>query len=263
MVDFVTGRSIKVTGADKDRPHRRAEILALSSSLLFSRRCKQVGVSGPHNQRKCCLSESWTDLRSDSFRKECVWLGGSCRPTSCVNILSVPSNLSLSLHLDSFLCHYWALPLQHCHLAHLLFPHLLYPPSHRRFLSFPSFTSSLQPSPHAPAISTPTAVFLSPSPGRQASRLGAQMVLWRVSQLWVSEPAGRQDGPSVADMAEASPGTCLWLWTSRGTARLALREDRASTQKSGRLTVENALTHWHVTWLQFCQWPLDGVQSMK
>ncbi|TNN78723.1 hypothetical protein EYF80_011127 [Liparis tanakae] len=45
--------------------------------------------------------------------------------------------------------------------------------------------------------------------GRRASRLGAQMALRRVSQLWVPEPAGRQDGPSVADMAEASPGTCL------------------------------------------------------
>lgn len=29
---------------------------------------------------------------------------------------------------------------------------------------------------------------------RLAFRLGAQMVLWLVSQLWVSEPAGRQDG---------------------------------------------------------------------
>ena len=79
------------------RGHRHKQWLtSLSSHLLYSYRCKQVPVSGPHDHRNCCLSESWTDLRSDSFRKECVWLGGNCRPTSCVNILSVPSNLSLA-----------------------------------------------------------------------------------------------------------------------------------------------------------------------
>lgn len=91
-----------------------------------------------------------------------------------------------------------------------------FPVSYIRF--FPSLhlhpLSSTKPVCTLPAaISTPTTLFLSLSPGRQAgrqaSRLGAQMVFWRVSQLWVSEPAGRQHGPSVADMAEASPGTCL------------------------------------------------------
>lgn len=104
--------------------------------------------------------------------------------------------------------------------------------------------------------------------GRRASRLGAQMVLWRVSHLWVSEPAGRQDGPSVADMAEAIPGTCLWLWTSRNTARLAFRENTASTQQTEGLTAEeldNTLTCDSVN--DYCkaarQWPLEGVRSAK
>lgn len=89
MVDFMTDSLIEGTGAYKERcylPH-----------LVFyyvGRWCKHVCISGPLNQHKCCLSESWTDLRSDSFRNECVWLGGNCRPTSCVNILSVPSNVS-------------------------------------------------------------------------------------------------------------------------------------------------------------------------
>lgn len=95
--DFVANSSIKVTGADKERPHTHRQWYYLCHLVFYviSRQCKQVCRSRPHNQYNCCLSESWTDLRSDSFRKECVWLGGSCRPTSCVNILSVPSNLSL------------------------------------------------------------------------------------------------------------------------------------------------------------------------
>lgn len=228
MADFVAARSIKVTGAYKERPQRRAEILSLSSSLLFGRRCKHVRISGPHNQRKCCLSESWTDLRSDSFRKECVWLGGNCRPTSCVNILSVPSNLSLPLHLNSVLRCYWALPLQHCHLAHLLLPHLLYPPSHRRFLSFPSFTSSLQPSPRTPAISTPTAAFLSPSPGRQAGRLPGWGPRWCSGESASSGSLSLQDGrtallwpiwprPVLAPVCDYGPAGGLRGWHSART----------------------------------------------
>lgn len=81
------------------------------------------------------------------------------------------------------------------------------------FSSFPSFTSTLfnnacvQPPrlPFPPPLQSSSA---RAQAGRQASRLGAQMALVRGRQLRVSEPAGRQDGPSVADMAKASAGTC-------------------------------------------------------
>lgn len=90
------------------RPQTQAEILSSSSSLLLCCQCKQVCISGPHNQRNCCLSKSWTHLRSDSFRKECVWLGGNCGPTSCVNILSVPlkspSRISIHFCVATGLC---------------------------------------------------------------------------------------------------------------------------------------------------------------
>lgn len=103
------------------------------------------------------------------------------------------------------------------HLAHLLLPSLRSPSRARSFIAtaFSSFLHLRPLSETKPvcvvhtAIFHPTTLFFSPSLGRQASRLGAQMVFWQVSQLWVSEPAGRQRGPSVADMAEASPGTCL------------------------------------------------------
>lgn len=242
MVDFVTDSSIKVTGAYKEKRQRQAVILSLSSNLLFHRRCKQVCISRPHNQRNCCLSESWTELRSDSFRKECVWLGGNCGPTSCVNILSVPSNLSLpaSLFMSVSLPGSASptLPPGSSPVSPSLISSVSPPLSLFSFI----YILSLQPSLHTPSPPPFPPPLQSSSAraqaGRQASRLGAQMVLWRVSQLWVSEPAGWQDSPSVADMAEASPGTCLWLWTSRGTARLALRENRASTQQTGGLTAE-------------------------
>lgn len=92
-------------------------------------------------------------------------------------------------------------------LAQTVLARFLYALTHRRLLSS-SFIYIHQAYIYH-RLPPPPAVFLSPSPGRQAARLGAQMVLWQVSQLWVSETAGRQDGPSVADMAEASPGTCL------------------------------------------------------
>lgn len=118
-------------------------ILSLSSSLLFCRRCKQVCKSRPHNQHNCCLSESWTDLRSDSFRKECVWLGGNREPTSCVNILSVPANLSLpasqfiSVSLPGSASP--KLPPGSSPLSPSLISSVSPPP----FSLFPSFTSSL------------------------------------------------------------------------------------------------------------------------
>lgn len=217
MVDFVTDGLIEVTGAYKERYY-----LCHLVFYCVGPWCKHVCVSGPHNQRKCCLSESWTDLRSDSFRKECVWLGGNCRPTSCVNILSVPSNVSFP-----------ACQTISTSLPGSAFPTLppgSSPPSPSLISAFSLsfiYILSLQPSLYAPSLPPFPPPLHSSSAwaraGRQASRLGAQMVFWRVSQLWVSEPAGWQHGPSVADMAEASPGTCLWLWTSRGTAKLALK----------------------------------------
>lgn len=150
--------------------------------------------------------------------------------------------ISLFPHLNSFLWRYRVLPLQHRLLAQIFLAHFLYTLSHQCIFVFYILhlpqnlrTQSLY-GPFHPHYSRPQ-----PKPrqaGRQAARLGAQMVLWRVSQLWVSEPAGRQDGPSVADMAEASPGTCLWLWTSRGTSGLAHRENTASTQQTEGLTVK-------------------------
>lgn len=207
--------SIKVTGVYRERPHRQAVILSLSFSLSFCRQCKQVHISRPRNQHNCCLSESWTDLKTDSFRKECVWLGGKMR-TNKLCQHSVCSLKSLSLLAFQFisvatgLC----LPSTAGWLIASLFISYILCLTTNRFLSFLSFTFSsllfnqacIQPPRHFhPHYSPPQPR----RPGRQASRLGAQMVLWRVSQLWVSEPAGRQDGPSVADMAEASPGTCL------------------------------------------------------
>lgn len=189
MVDFVTDSSIKVTGARKERPPTQAVIISLSSRLLYSRRCKRVPVSGPHDHRNCCLSESWTDLRSDSFRKECVWLGGNCRPTSCVNILSVPSNLSLAA--SRFIGA--SLPFQHCHLAHLLLPRLLYPPL--SLFPFIYILSSSEPAcNHPAAISTPTTVFLSPSPGRQAGRLPSWGPRWCSGESASSGSLSLQDG---------------------------------------------------------------------
>jgi len=134
MSDFVTDSSIKVTGAHKER---HALILSVSSALLFCARCKQVCISRPHINRNCCLSESWTDVRSDSFRKECVWLGGNLR-TNKLCQHSVCSLESISIHVCVA-----TVPLQPRHLAHILLPPSLYLPSHHRFLSFPSFTSSL------------------------------------------------------------------------------------------------------------------------
>lgn len=82
--------------------------------FLFCPRCKQVCISRPHNQHNCCLSESWTDLRSDSFRKGmCLaWrelrTNKLCQHSVCsLKSLSLPASLLLS---------------QHCHLAHLLSP---------------------------------------------------------------------------------------------------------------------------------------------
>lgn len=138
-----------------------------------------------------CLA--WRELRTNKLCQHSV-----CSP-----------KISLS-HLNSFLCRYRALPLQHCHLAHFLLSHLLDPPlslfSFIYILSLQSSLNALSLPPFPPPRQSSSA---QAQAGRQASRLGAQMVLWRVSQLWVSEPAGRQDGPSVADMAKASPGTCL------------------------------------------------------
>lgn len=52
------------------------------------------------NQHNCWLSDSWTDLRSDSFRQECVWHRENSIPTRCVNIRTVPSDFFawLSVH---------------------------------------------------------------------------------------------------------------------------------------------------------------------
>lgn len=184
-------------------------ILSLSSSILFCSRCKQLDISRPHKQRNCCLSESWTDLKTDSFRKECVWLGGKmrtnklCQHSVCsLKSLSLPAFQFISVSLPGFASPTsWLISsFSNSYILILattfsLFLHL-HPPLfnqvciHRHF--HPHYSC---PQPRRP--------------GRQASRLGAQMVLWQLSQLWVSEPAGRQDGPSVADMAKASPGTCL------------------------------------------------------
>lgn len=202
-------RSIKVTGAYSERPNRQSVILSLSSSLLFCSRCKQVDISRPHKQRNCCLSESWTDLKTDSFRKECVWLGGKmrtnklCQHSVCsLKSLSLPAFQFISVSLPGFASPTsWLISsFSNSYILFLTTTFSLFLHLHPLLLSLtrlhtPPFPPPLPPQPR--------------QPGRQAARLGAQMVLWQVSQLWVSEPVGRQDGPSVADMAKSSPGTCL------------------------------------------------------
>ena len=196
---------------------------------------KSAYLSRPHDQRNCCLSESWTDLRSDSFRKECVWLGGNCGPTSCVNILSVLSNLSLSLLLYSFLCRYWALPLRRRHLAHL-------PPSLISSISpllsslylhlhpLPACTHTLPRRHFHPHYSLPQ-----PEP-RQAGRLPGWGPRWCSGESASSGSLSLQDGrtallwpiwprPVLAPVCDYGP--------AGGEARLALGKNRASTQQTG------------------------------
>lgn len=79
--------------------------------------------------------------------------------------------MSLSLHLNPLLRRSQTLSFQHCHLAHLLLLRLSYTRSRCRFLSSLHLhpLSSIKPACTLPtAISTPTTVFLSPSPGRRA-----------------------------------------------------------------------------------------------
>ena len=226
MADFVTDGSNRGNRCSQRTPRRQAVMLTLSFCsiflFLFCPRCKQVCISRPHNQRNCCLSESWTDLRSDSFRKGmCLaWrelrTNKLCQHSVC-SLKSLSLSLSLSLCISIPLCVSTGLCLSNtatwliCSIPPISY--IL-----RLTAAFSLFSLHLHPlslsstkPPYCrhfhPHYSLPQ-----PEPrqaGRQASRLGAQMVLRRVSQLWVSEPAGRQDGPSVADMAEAGAGTCL------------------------------------------------------
>lgn len=198
--------------------------------------------SRPHNQCNCCLSESWSDPRSDSFRKECVWLGGNFGPTSCVNILSIPSNLSLSLCISVHVCVTAGL----CRLL----VHLSYIVSQLLFFFFHIYTISLQLSLH---ISLPTSTHFHPLHSlpqaelRQAGGLPSWEPRWCLGESASYGSRSLQDG-RTALLWPIWPRPVLAPvcgWTSRGTARLALNENTASTQQTGELTAErltNTLT---------------------
>lgn len=128
-----------------------------------------------------------------------------------------------------------SLSLEHCWLAHFLLAHFSCQVS-----SFPSFFPFIWISSH------PKILHIHPhscglSPGRQAFRLWAQMVLWRVNQLWVSEQAGR---PFCGWYGGGRSWHLLWLWSSRGKARLAHREQCQYTADWGD-NCGRTITHRH------------------
>lgn len=259
MVDFVTDGLIEVSGAYKERYN-----LCLLVFYCVGRWCKHVCVSGPHNQRKCCLSESWTDLRSDSFRKECVWLGGNCRPTSCVNILSVPSNVSFPA------CQSISMSLPGSAFPTL--PPGSSPPSPSLISAFSLpfiYILSLQPSLCAPSLPPFPPPLHSSSAwaraGRQAGRLPGWGPRWCSGESASSGSLSPQDGstallwpiwprPVLAPVCDYGPAGGQQSWHSKPCQYTA---DWGTN--CGEMDSHTEM--WLL--LQFCQWPLDGVQSMK
>lgn len=151
------------------------------------------------------------------------------------------SQTSLSLHLNPFLRRSQTLPFQHRHLAHLLLLHLAYTQSHHRFLSFLHLhpLSSIKPACTLPtAASTPTTVFLSPSPGRPAGFpaggpdgvLASQPALG----LWVCRMAA---WPFCGRYGRGQSWHLSVTMDQQGDGK-AGTQNRASTQQNEGLTVE-------------------------
>lgn len=127
------------------------------------------------------------------------------------------------------------------------------------FLPFPPFTSSLrnQACKHPPyCYFSPHYTLPQPQPGQAGF------------------PAGGPDGVLASQPA-------LGLWACRTAARpfcgrygrgqswhLPVTMDQQGDGKAGaenqcQYTADWGLAHWDVTWMQFCQWPLDGVQRIN
>lgn len=169
-----------------------------------------------------CLA--WRELRTNKLCQHSV-----CSP-----------KISLS-HLNSFLCRYRALPLQHCHLAHFLLSHLLDPPlspfSFIYILSLQSSLNALSLPPFPPPRQSYSA---QAQAGRQAGRLPGWGPRWCSGESASSGSLSLQDGrtallwpiwprPVLAPVCDYGPAGGRQGW---------LRENRASTQQTGRQTVE-------------------------
>lgn len=212
-----------------------------------------------HNQHNCWLSNSWIDLRCDSFRKECVWLRENSRPTRCVNILTVLSDFfpRVSVHF----CVAWRLSLSDAAdwLASLAtIPHVRSP----HFCpSFPSFKSPLF---QQAFIYTPTPVAWAQAGGQAGSpaagpdgALASQPALG----LWAGRMAGR---PFCGRYGGGQSWHLFVTMEQQGDGKAGTQREQCQYTADWGTNCGRTLAHRHVTLqVQFQSGPLDGVMSKE